>query len=278
MKRRACVIAALGAVAVFALSGACVAQTGNSRGGETPAPSPPAAPSPSPDLQEQLLLAQIANQKAQTSYYERQFSQSLLTAVQSLLAALAGAGLAFYGLWLQGRRQERVERDRWEREQTEEDTKWRRAKEDERLKETRLALAELAKAMTAAVQSMTWILWIAKFDFKNFNIGHVREHDKRMNKIYTELVGRQAALAALDEDVYRRTDPSVKLVYYYDAEIARVVAKSELTDLGDLMRLGSMWQVVYDFSNDIPNIIARIMRLREAEPTAAGGPPAAGPR
>lgn len=289
MKRRVCIILTLAASALIAFEVTRGAQTSGT--GVGAGQSPTASPTPASGLQEQLLLAQIANQKAQTSYYERQFSQSLLTAVQSLLAALAGAGLAFYGLWLQGRRQEKLERDRWERARKDEETKWERArkdeetkwehavreesqkwarvKEDERVKETGLAVAELAKRVTAAAHSLTWILWIAKHDSKSFRLALVREHDKRMNEIYTQLAGDQTSLAALDEAVYQKTWPVVGKIYYYDHQIGKMVAEGDLSDPANVARLGEWWRDVYAFSTSIPDEIARIMKLRKAPPTQA---------
>jgi hypothetical protein len=312
LKKRACVIAVLSLASLLASAGACGTQGDNKYAGDNSSPSP--SPPPSPDLQEQLLRAQIDNQQAQTRYYERQFSQSLVAGVQSLLGALLGASIAFLGLWLQGRRQERLERDRWsesrkddlgrwnrdrevEREKwnrdrdadrekwsrerdaellrwgharEEERLRWERAKIEERLKETRLSVAELVKKITAAAHSMTWILWIARFDPNNFNIGHARDHDKNMNKLYTELVGAQAVVAALDETLYRGTVPIVERVYFYDALIGRIVARSGLSDRKDVQDLGDLWEQVYKFSNGIPDEIATVMKLRDAPPPAEG--------
>ena len=137
--------------------------------------------------------------------------------------------------------------------------------EAEHLKASRKAAAELIKKVAQGFHSLTWILWIAKHTPEFFEAKHVPDHDKGMNKLYSEIAGSQIMLAAYSKELYENTADLVNLLYAYDGKVATITpllydpsTKDQgTTDFGDL------WAEVYLLSMDIPkNFSSKLESLK----------------
>jgi len=131
----------------------------------------------------------------------------------------------------------------------------------------------LIKNVAVAAQSMTWVLYIAKNDTKNFTYKWVESHDKRMKTLYSELAAAQAVLASFDKTLYEKTKILVSRVYSFDAQLAgkaKVINDSERESHPDLFMqkvedLGTLWERVYKFSKEIPDEFANMLDIQPEE-------------
>jgi hypothetical protein len=96
----------------------------------------------------------------------------------------------------------------------------RRASKQAREKETRLAVAGVAKGIAVAVHSMAWLTWKATFQPAHLRVEHADTYDNDMHALYPDLVGALSQVAALDGTVYRSLRPIVDEVYSLDHEVA----------------------------------------------------------
>lgn len=88
-------------------------------------------------------------------------------------------------------------------------------------KETRLAVAEVAKGIGVATHSISWLTWRAKYQPEHLSIDHVDAFDVDMHRLYPELTGSLAVLAALNKRVYESVRSLVGRVYDLDDRVAQ---------------------------------------------------------
>jgi hypothetical protein len=234
------------------------------------------------DLQQQLVRAQIDYYRAQSA--PQTFWQLLFSSLPSLIGTGFGALVALGGVYVSSKIQWKQEQQKWQKSSEDELERWKRAqqddlvkwersqaeaaerreqnRQDEILRESRLAVAELARRIAAAGQSFEALLWTAKFEPTRFSYDHVAAHDKTMSTIYTEMTGAQIVVAALNPSLYEKVAPIVNEVYKTDAIIAGLANSleqnpSKVSDLGDL------WPQATIFSKDLPKRILGILSLSE---------------
>jgi hypothetical protein len=208
-----------------------------------------------------LIEAQIRNQEAQADYYQRitKPAHVLTTSSLGLIGSLLGALVAFLTLHLQAKSQAQLEQAKWARSRGDEEVKRVEAREDDARKEIRLAAADLSKKIAVAAHSMTWVLWIARHDSDNFSRKLLDEHDLRMNNLYAEIVAAQVVVAALDERIYRRTQPLISQIYELDGVIAKLATR--LPD--SLASLGVLWERSRKFEEDLPGAFLGMLGVEE---------------
>ncbi|MEO0841679.1 MAG: hypothetical protein AAF063_22580 [Cyanobacteria bacterium J06643_5] len=102
-----------------------------------------------------------------------------------------------------------------------EERKWLRNREDLALKELRVAIAELTKTMSSAMHSMTWLTWTAYEELGVIDKEIISSYDVEMHKLFPELWGILAVIAALDKETHSRLEPFVEEITKNDAQIAR---------------------------------------------------------
>lgn len=122
-------------------------------------------------LQNQLVKEQIESQRAQAAYYRKQTENKLgsdyiVTMLTNAAGTFMGAALALSGVLWTNRRNKRME-----------DVRWERSRNDELLKQVRLAAADLAKRVAAGAQATTWLLWIAKYEPENLTEKEISAFD-----------------------------------------------------------------------------------------------------
>ena len=80
------------------------------------------------------------------------------------------------------------------------------------------------------------------------------DHDRLMNKLYSEITGAQVMLAAYSKKIYETTEETVNRLYWYDAKVASVAQELYNSNTKDkaIKELGELWERVYDFALGIP--------------------------
>ena len=186
--------------------------------------------------------------------------------------------------WEQTRKDEL---EKWDRTRKDELEKWNRLREDEKEKrhqarkdevsrEARLAAADLMKKVAVAAHSMTWASWVARNDVEHFTVKLIREHDKIMKSLYSELVAAQVVLASFNKPLYQKTRGMVDSIYYYDEQFAflgKVIDEAEKGSNYDsfcekVKKLGEFWDEIYEFSIKLPNQFADLLDVKEDSQTS----------
>jgi|HubBroStandDraft_3_1064219.scaffolds.fasta_scaffold12831_3 hypothetical protein len=229
------------------------------------------APSPvtAPFGQDALVEAQIKNQESQAKYYQTlaaSKSDSLSPILPGLLGVLGvviGAAMSFLGLKHQAKNQERLELGRWQRDAERQDLDRQQARSDQHRLEVRQAVADLAKRLAFAAQSLSWITWVARDDPEHFSRDLVEKHDHRINSLFADMVAAQVLLAALDPTYFHKTIPLARAVYDLDSRIATATVKPDLEKLAELKGEASR------FADDLTETLLGL--LAEVAPTT---PPA----
>jgi len=178
------------------------------------------APPKTPDLQQELLEAQIKNQRAQAAFYDKQMKGKswrdlLETVLSSAIGTLLGATIALAGVFYSNKRQWKLEEKRhenarqlelekWVKAQESEREKWARARSEDTAKEIRLAAVELAKKCATGLQKIIWLTWIARFEPNSLNEKEIAEYDQEMKAILAESVNAEVTLAVLDKELYKK--------------------------------------------------------------------------
>ena len=229
-------------------------------------------------LEQQLLREQISNQKAQAAYYQKQSAStsvwdSLQSILMSVMGTFIGASLALVGVRWSINRQ-------WEIEQR----KWRQTKQDETLKEARLAVATLAQKVAAEIQAMIWLTWIAKFEPNMLSENDIITYDKEMKSMMGEDMVAQAALIAVDPKLHDLMKPLVKEASSLDHRMSFATLKfkqaDQLTRVAIVKELGHFYDEAYGLYENLPNRLGLILettfslKFRVGDARTAVSPPA----
>jgi len=212
------------------------------------------APDPA-QLQSQLVREQIESQRAQAAYYRKQTENKLgsdyiVTMLTNAAGTFIGAALALTGVLWTNNRQKRIE-----------DVRWERSRKDELLKQVRLAVADLAKRVAAGAQAMTWLLWISKYEPANLTEKDISAYDREMKSLYSDLVGAEVVLAALDKNLFAKMKPLVNDLYKLDQGIAehtrqfRATKEAPDKNLETAKRLGELYLAAYKLQTTIPTAV-----------------------
>jgi hypothetical protein len=129
-------------------------------------------------------------------------------ALLALSAAAIGAGAGLLGAFITAREQRRLDVFRFGHE--------RRTDAE---KEKRLAVADLARILSAVLQTMNWFTWEA--DNRPFRVTPewVDRYDAEMKTLLPDLMASISVVAALSERTYRAFDPLVSEAFELDAQI-----------------------------------------------------------
>lgn len=96
----------------------------------------------------------------------------------------------------------------------------RRASRLEFERETRLAIAQVARGIGTATHTMTWITWKATHQPHHLGTKDADAYDEDMHDLYPDLTGSLALVAALNREAYEKLKGVTKDVYALDGEIA----------------------------------------------------------
>lgn len=128
----------------------------------------------------------------------------------SLIGAGIGALAGLAGGWLNSWRHSKLEYE-----------KWTRSRRDAIEKDTRLALADLAKKIAAGIHAMAWLAWKAKIEPSRLSQDDLTTYDTTMNTLFPDIVGSRVALAALSKEIHDQISPLIQQLYDLDVKIAK---------------------------------------------------------
>jgi hypothetical protein len=202
-------------------------------------------------LNKVYINAQTRNQLSQAEYYTKQ-SHSINSQWLTLFGALGGSIIGLFGALMIAKVNKKGENQKFDKQLQEEKTK-----------NLRIAASDLMKKTAEGFHSLTWVLWIAKNTPNEFTPKIIEDHDKKMNKIYSEIAGAQVVLSAYNKKIYQDTEPIVRHLYHCDGELGRTAygLKTQSTVSATITQLGSMWQDIYNYSLDIPKKFADSMQV-----------------
>lgn len=96
----------------------------------------------------------------------------------------------------------------------------RRQAQLERQREVRLAVAEVARNLGAAIHAISWFTWKAENRPTQLGTLDAQEYDADMKAVFPALTGSLAVLAALSHDAFSRAELLVKEIYSLDERTA----------------------------------------------------------
>ncbi|MDQ3993482.1 MAG: hypothetical protein M3265_01635 [Actinomycetota bacterium] len=126
-----------------------------------------------------------------------------------IVAALIGAGGAFFGAWLSGRHERQLEHEKWERIQRDE-------KEDARA----AAVQELTKHLASALHEITWFTTAATMRAPLFQEKSILDYDAAMHAHLTATIESLVAVAHHDKEAYRILEQLTRDVWQLDWQVA----------------------------------------------------------
>jgi hypothetical protein len=144
-------------------------------------------------------------------------------ALVALSAAAIGAAAGLLGAFIAAREQRQLDVLRFRHE--------RRTDAE---KEKRLAVADLARALSAVLQTMNWFTWDADNRPLRVTPEWVDRYDSEMKRLLPDLMASIAVVAALSERTYLAFDPLVSQALELDAQIGK--AASSIHDEPDRTR------------------------------------------
>lgn len=180
-------------------------------------------------------------------------------AVAGLIGAAIGAVAGFTGTVLTALLQFRLEQ-----------RKWLRNREDLAHKEFRLAIAELTKTMSSAMHSMTWLTWTASQDMGVINKEIISSYDAEMHKLFPDLWGILAVIAALDKDTHYHLEPLVERITKIDAQIAKATLLFKDSDSSECKKaLAECFADANMLYENLPQVIADSLSTSNIEQNKA---------
>jgi hypothetical protein len=172
-------------------------------------------------------------------------------AVAGLIGATIGALSGLAGGFLTGRRQLKVERD-----------KWLQSRKDEIQKDIRLAAAELTRKIAAANHSMLWLTWKAHFQPNDLTNEDISDYDKEMHVVKPEIIGALMNLCALDENLYDRMNPFVIKTHVLDGRIAIAAIPFKVSRESATKAIAEFYEEAYPLYNELAQMVADMIGLR----------------
>ena len=163
-----------------------------------------------------------------------------------LLGALIGASAGVGGAWLAGRRQARLEVE-----------KWQRGLKDAFANDLRSAVKELTTELAKAAHSMCWLCWLAKRGPSRLTQDRIDQYDEEMHKLLPHIAGLHAVIAGMDQKVYNNLAPVVARVNELDAAIGAaglgfIPDKSE-----SAMALAGCHEESIALERELPRVVAQ---------------------
>jgi hypothetical protein len=190
------------------------------------------------------LKAQTQNQLSQALYYSNSKSNiDLVPIISVLIAGLISFGSASY-LSIRALKNERE--------------KTLAIQEKEFSTAKKLAASALVSKTAQGIHYVTWVLWIARFTPELFNESLLKDHDKKMDTLYSEIVAAQVVLAAYDKKLYKRTKVIVDKLYGLDGIMGGIAAglykPSERPQ--SIEDLGNLWLQSYEYLKGLPALFS----------------------
>jgi len=212
-------------------------------------------------ISQELIKAQIENQRAQAVYYRLQTAPAKDGWWQSsLMGTVLGATIALVGVLITGWRQAKLE-----------ENKWRRSRKDERQKETRLAAAELTRGLAAGIHAVAWCSWKARYEPDDLKEKDFAAYDREIKGLFPTIVGARIVLAALNENMHQQMTPFVKELYSLDRELAEASVLFRRSRDEGLKAVEACYQHAHVYDKMLLEQVSRIVNVSSPESASPAG-------
>lgn len=206
-------------------------------------------------LQDSLIKVQIRNQQAQAEYYEAQAKPkangvTFFSFFASVVGPATGAIIALAGILLNSRWQIRLE-----------EKKWKRYKEDEEIKNARLAVAELNNKITIAIQAMRWATSDAIHHPDDMKQETLSEYEKKIKDLWPEIACARIAVAALNNEIYKKILPLIQGVSDLDTKLDNASREFKKDPKEGVKELAACGNEIQKFKEEFIHNIAEILKL-----------------
>jgi hypothetical protein len=169
-------------------------------------------------------------------------------ALVALGAAAIGATAGLLGAFISARQQRRLDEVRFLQERRAEDNK-----------NERLAVAELARALSRVLQTMNWFTWEADNRPSRVTVEWVDQYDADMKTLLPDLMGAIAIVAALSEPIYRAFDPLVSEAFDLDARIGKAASNLATDAAATRDQIGSLKEPAFTLFRRFREQLAVVM-------------------
>lgn len=171
--------------------------------------------------------------------------------IASLLGTVVGGLFGIAGGILTGRRQARLERE-----------KWLQARKDDIEKETSLAVAELTRKMATAIQAMLWFTSKAENAPNRVSQEDILEYDKAIQGLLPDILASVMIVSALDTEVSDRLRPLMYKIYTVDGHIAEASRRFETAHESSVAALATLkWSEAYPLFTELDERVSGITGL-----------------
>jgi hypothetical protein len=181
----------------------------------------------------------------------------------AILGAAIGGASGLTVALLTGWRQSRLEYQKWLRAREDEQRKWLQAREDDKQKEIRLAIVELTKNLSIALQAMEWLTWKAENAPNSLIEEDISVYDKDMRAVLPKIVSSHVLVAALSKTKYDRLTPLVDEVYNLDVQIAKASLLFKNSPQECIQALAAMHNVCLRFHRKLQKEVTEIISYRD---------------
>ena len=126
----------------------------------------------------------------------------------TLIIAIIGALAGIVGGALSGRREARLDQQKWNREISE------AFKSD-----LRSTVRDLITKIAEAIHAMCWLCWLAKYGPEQLEKAKTEQYDAEMHTLLPQITGLYAVIAGMDQEVYNKLGPIIREVMSLDAQV-----------------------------------------------------------
>lgn len=121
---------------------------------------------------------------------------------------------------------------------------------------TREALGKLAQKMAAAIHSMAWIAWTARYAASDLTGDTLAAYDKELHAQLPEIVGARIVLATLNHSVHDKIGKHVAALYKLDHLISVAKADYHIDPEACCERLAALHEQVLKFDGETIEVMA----------------------
>lgn len=171
------------------------------------------------------------------------------TAYIPLLSAFIGAVAGIIGGGLTARKHARLERD-----------KWKRNINDTFRSELRTCIRELTTKIAAAIHSMCWLCWLAKFGADRLTQEQIDQYDNEIHTLLPQITGYHAVMASMDFRAYELFKPLISEIIQLDDKIGQASLIFKPGNSASAKHLADLHLDYLDLETKISRVVSEAVR------------------
>ncbi len=166
-------------------------------------------------------------------------------ALTGLIGAGIGGLVGLIGAVLNSRQQQSLE-----------DQRWRRARQEAVLQELKVEMAGFARTLAAVLHAMEWLTWIAREHPERITGERLMAYHGELNRLWPELTGASIVIAALNQDVYRNLAVLIEKLRQLDLQIGEAALVYEDSPDTCSRALAACYEDTITFDRELPAAVA----------------------